>query len=211
MDITNPCRWRSTTWTSLTTTHFFHLPPSSSPPSSRTSADTLSNSESHRHLARCKTSPTLLLNGPTDSTLNVPPDPTMSSSDNILLNPIPELTAALRTNAWGIDASSEVLIADCFPITPEDVEAVRAEVAQRGSSARVVGKARIAILEGVVMVVQLDQRGFTVRPVFYLPSTSNSTGYETDETSRADARSRARRIPRAEITRKTRTRRSRRS
>lgn len=211
VDITNPSRWRSTTWNVINHQALcifaFIVASISAHLSSRATEHRISPPSNQLQ----KPTGTRDNHPPTRKTLNVLPDPAMSSSDNILLNPIPELTAALRTNAWGIDASSEVLIADCFPITPEDVEAVRAEVAQRGSSARVVGKARIAILEGVVMVVQLDQRGFTVRPVFYLPSTSNSTWYETDETSRADARSRARRIPRAELTRKTRTRRSRRS
>lgn len=87
----------------------------------------------------------------------------MSSTENILLNPIPELTAALQTNTWGIDPSSEIIVADCFPITPEDVDSVRNEVKEKGASGRVVGKARIVSLEGTSMVVVLDQRGFTVR------------------------------------------------
>ena len=93
----------------------------------------------------------------------------MSSTDNILLNPVPELTTALQTNTWGIDPSSEIIVADCFPITPEDVESVRTEVKSKGASVRVVGKARIVNLEGVTMIVVLDQRGFTVCPSLHHP------------------------------------------
>jgi hypothetical protein len=92
----------------------------------------------------------------------------MSSTDNILLDPIPELTAALQTNTWGIDPSSEIIVAECFPITPEDIESVKSEVKSRGGSKRVVGKARIVNLERVTMIVVLDQRGFTVSRALHL-------------------------------------------
>lgn len=85
------------------------------------------------------------------------------ATSNILLNPVPEFTAALKTNIWGINQDSEVIITDCFPVTPEDIDSVRSEVESKGRSDRVVGKARVVTLEGDVMVVVLDQRGFTVR------------------------------------------------
>ncbi|KAK1925749.1 hypothetical protein DB88DRAFT_484969 [Papiliotrema laurentii] len=102
----------------------------------------------------------------------------MSPTDNILLNPVPELTDALRTNAWGLGEGSSVVIADCFPITPEDVDSVRSEVKQSGGSKRVVGKAKVVTLEGEHLVVLLDQRGFTIESntgVMGLPTQTYET------------------------------------
>ena len=87
----------------------------------------------------------------------------MSHPSNILVDPIPELATALKTNSWGIDPTSAILVASSFPITPDDVESVKLESKSSGrTSTRVVGKARIVTLEGDEMIVQLDQRGFTV-------------------------------------------------
>ena len=102
----------------------------------------------------------------------------MSPTNNILLNPVPELTDALRTNAWGLGEGSSVVIADCFPITPEDVDSVRSEVKESGGSKRIVGKAKVVTLEGEHLVVLLDQRGFTVSRRSLSPSTLRSLGSE---------------------------------
>lgn len=85
------------------------------------------------------------------------------SSSNFLLEPIPELTTALRNNAWGIQPESTVIVTECFPVTPEDVESVREESnKQGGSSSRVKGKAKVVTLEGEALTVVLGQGGFTV-------------------------------------------------
>lgn len=103
----------------------------------------------------------------------------MSPTDNILLNPVPELTDALRTNAWGLGEGSSVVIADCFPITPEDVDSVRSEVKQSGGSKRVVGKAKVVTLEGEHLVVLLDQRGFTVSRLSLSPPVPSVLGFKS--------------------------------
>ena len=87
-------------------------------------------------------------------------------SSNILLDPIPELTQALKTNSFGI-SSSEVILEQSFPHTPEDKASVREESSKTGkTSERVVARARIGLLEGGEIEVVLDQRGYTVSLVF---------------------------------------------
>ena len=99
-------------------------------------------------------------------------------SSNILLDPIPELTEVLRTNAFGILPSSHVIIEISFPNTEEDKASIREESAKSGlTSERVVARAKIGLLEGGEIEVTLDRRGYTVsqaaiRSSHPIPSTA---------------------------------------
>lgn len=85
---------------------------------------------------------------------------------NILTDPVAELTEAIRTNLFGLDPTSTVLLEQSFPITAEDKEAIRVEsLKKQSTSERVVGKARVVLLEGDGLEITLDQRGYTVSPV----------------------------------------------
>ncbi|WWC62729.1 uncharacterized protein I303_105326 [Kwoniella dejecticola CBS 10117] len=88
----------------------------------------------------------------------------MSSPNiNILLNPIPEVRAALSSNAFGI-SSSRIIEETSFPITAEDVESVKRESSSSGvTSTRVVGRMQIRLLseEGTIGV-KLDRSGWTL-------------------------------------------------
>ena len=84
-------------------------------------------------------------------------------SSNILLDPIPELAEALRTNAFGILPTSHIVIESSFPNTEEDKASVREESAKTGqTSARAVARAKIGLLKEGEIEVTLDKRGYTV-------------------------------------------------
>lgn len=97
------------------------------------------------------------------------------STSNLLLEPVPELTIALRNNAWGIKPESTVLVTECFPVTSEDLESVKDEAKQKGgSSSRVKGKARVVTLEGDSLTVVLGQGGFTVNKISFFDALGDS-------------------------------------
>lgn len=85
-----------------------------------------------------------------------------STSNNLLLDPLSELTAATSHNAFGLSPdpnATSVILDQTFPITPEDKAAV---AANRGEDERVVARAKVGLLEGEEVVVVLDRRGYTV-------------------------------------------------
>jgi hypothetical protein len=80
---------------------------------------------------------------------------------NILLDPLPELRQALKTNQWGI-LSSNILEESSYPRTEEERRTVREESRSGGrTSGRVVGRAEVAVEEGG-LAIGLDRRGWTV-------------------------------------------------
>ncbi|WWC70898.1 uncharacterized protein I206_104850 [Kwoniella pini CBS 10737] len=85
------------------------------------------------------------------------------SNTNILLNPLPEIQAALSSNSFGLK-SSEIIKDNSFPITAEDVESVKKELTSTGvTSIRVVGRTSINLLgeEGKIGI-KLDRSGWTL-------------------------------------------------
>jgi len=104
------------------------------------------------------------------------PNMTSPSPSDILLDPIPELESALRTNAFGINPStSRVIHCSSFPITPEDKQRIASDSASSGTTGtEVVAAAEIGLLEGGIAQITLDRRGYTVRP----PSRANSSVLE---------------------------------
>ncbi|ORX37277.1 hypothetical protein BD324DRAFT_625528 [Kockovaella imperatae] len=90
-------------------------------------------------------------------------------SSNILTDPIPELEQALKTNLFGIQPSSHVMLDRSFPHTAEDKAAIVEESKKTGrTSDRAVARARIMLLDGGgigEMEVVLDQRGYTVERI----------------------------------------------
>ncbi|WVW84825.1 hypothetical protein I302_106860 [Kwoniella bestiolae CBS 10118] len=87
-------------------------------------------------------------------------------SSNILLNPLPEIRAALKSNSFGI-SSSRIIEDNSFPITQQDLESVKDEIRSTGmTSPRVVGRADIMLRQGEGMVgVRLDRSGWTVESI----------------------------------------------
>lgn len=84
--------------------------------------------------------------------------------DNILLDPISELEAALKAHAFGLDPRSAVLVDASFPRTADERATVASEAnASKQTPERVIGRANLVLLdnEGEAQVV-LDQRGYTV-------------------------------------------------
>lgn len=82
--------------------------------------------------------------------------------DNILLDPLPELTAALESHAFGLTSFS-ILTGESYPRNEQEREAVRAQHASTGGTEGVVGRARLVLLAGEgVVLVRFDQRGYTV-------------------------------------------------
>ncbi|OCF72797.1 hypothetical protein I204_06026 [Kwoniella mangroviensis CBS 8886] len=104
-------------------------------------------------------------------------------STNILLDPIPEIRAALKSNSFGI-SSSRIIEESSFPVTRQDLESIKDESRSTGTtSVRVVGRAEFQLLgeEGKVGV-RLDRSGWTVTSVFcgtYTSSDGCVLGYMT--------------------------------
>ncbi|WWD05009.1 hypothetical protein V865_003080 [Kwoniella europaea PYCC6329] len=87
-------------------------------------------------------------------------------SSNILLDPIPEIRAALKSNSFGI-SSSHIIEENSFPLTQQDLESVKDESRSTGTTGvRVVGRAEFQLLgeEGKVGV-RLDRSGWTVETI----------------------------------------------
>ncbi|KAK6908051.1 hypothetical protein I203_102052 [Kwoniella mangroviensis CBS 8507] len=87
-------------------------------------------------------------------------------STNILLDPIPEIRAALKSNSFGI-SSSRIIEESSFPVTRQDLESIKDESRSTGTtSVRVVGRAEFQLLgeEGKVGV-RLDRSGWTVETI----------------------------------------------
>jgi hypothetical protein len=90
--------------------------------------------------------------------MSSPPNPS-----NILLDPLPELTQAIKINLFGLDPSSSTLPAESYPSTPEEVQLVKASTSRRTALPKEIrAKAKIILLEGDILDVVLDQRGYTV-------------------------------------------------
>ncbi|WWC88515.1 uncharacterized protein L201_003426 [Kwoniella dendrophila CBS 6074] len=104
------------------------------------------------------------------------------SSDNILLDPLPEIRAALKSNEFGISSSS-IDEASSFPITNEDLDLVQKESRSTGTtSQKVVGKAQIVLLdsEGIIGI-RLDRSGWTVEFIEKGSSSITSKIHKTYE------------------------------
>lgn len=83
-------------------------------------------------------------------------------ASNILLDPVSELTAALKQHAFGIQ-SSELVLDQSFPLTTDDKQAVASSSKSSGrTDERVRAAADIRPVEGGEIHVVLDQRGYTV-------------------------------------------------
>jgi len=108
---------------------------------------------------------------------------------NILLDPLTELTQSLSENAFGISPSSTVLANPeyTFPITPQDKEGVKRESREKGRTMdRVRARCRVGLLEGGVVEVVLDQRGYTIAQLESVPTTEGrSFPHETYESLEA--------------------------
>ncbi|WVQ73266.1 hypothetical protein IAR50_002834 [Cryptococcus sp. DSM 104548] len=112
---------------------------------------------------------------------------------NILLNPLPELSSALASNAFGIRPGphSGIVEADTWPRTDEDFKLVKARLGPDGllketeGEQRVRGTVRVGLVGGEGdLVVVLDQRGWTIDSAQGPPPTTSKIGttYESLET-----------------------------
>ncbi|ORY25946.1 hypothetical protein BCR39DRAFT_542682 [Naematelia encephala] len=112
--------------------------------------------------------------------MSSPPAPS-----NLLIDPLAELTSAIRSNSFGILPTSTPIIERSFPITPEDKEAIKSESMSLGKpSSRAVARARVELLEGGSVEIVLDQRGYTLEQATSLDgSNTHPTGtYESLDT-----------------------------
>lgn len=94
------------------------------------------------------------------------------TSDCILLDPLPEIIAALSSSSFGIlpAPDSQPLLEQTFPRTAEELKSVREESDRSHEiSERVVGLCRVGLLDGEGhVVVRLDRAGWTVsRSIFW--------------------------------------------
>jgi hypothetical protein len=88
-----------------------------------------------------------------------------SLTSNLLLDPIEELRQVLSINSFGLAPSpaTQILLDSSFPITDEDKVRVAEDAVRKGETeARVKGKAKVGLLEGDILEVSLDKRGYTV-------------------------------------------------
>jgi hypothetical protein len=88
-----------------------------------------------------------------------------SLTSNLLLDPIEELRQVLSINAFGLAPSpaTQIILDSSFPITDEDKVRVAEDAVRKGETeARVKGKAKVGLLEGDILEVSLDKRGYTV-------------------------------------------------
>ena len=92
--------------------------------------------------------------------------------NNILLDPVPELEQALHTNAFGINPSStHIVLSASFPLTAEEKAAVATTSRKTGMTGEtVVARAMVGLVEGGVVEVVLDRRGYTVSGGVALPN-----------------------------------------
>lgn len=89
----------------------------------------------------------------------------MASNSNMLLDPIQELAQVLSMNTFGLAPSptTQILLEASFPITDEDKVRVAEEQVRSGEiGERVRARANVGLLEGDVLEVVLDRRGYTV-------------------------------------------------
>ncbi|WRT67911.1 uncharacterized protein IL334_004885 [Kwoniella shivajii] len=87
----------------------------------------------------------------------------MTSTHNILLDPLPEIRAALSSNSFGV-SGSKVIEEKSFPRTEEELISVKDETRSTGiTPSRVVGRAEIVLKdeEGIVSL-RLDRSGWTI-------------------------------------------------
>lgn len=91
--------------------------------------------------------------------------PVRTMSSNLLLDPIEELAQVISINAFGLSPSptTQILLDSSFPITDEDKVRVAEEAVRSGNvGERVRARANVGLLEGDVLEVVLDRRGYTV-------------------------------------------------
>lgn len=92
-----------------------------------------------------------------------------SLTSNLLLDPIEELQQVLSMNAFGLAPSpaTQILLEGSFPITDEDKIRVAQEGVQKGvTDSKVKCRAKVGLLEGDILEVSLDSRGYTVSDIF---------------------------------------------
>lgn len=85
-------------------------------------------------------------------------------SSNLLLDPIEELTQVISINTFGLAPSptTQILLESSFPITDEDKVKVAEDAVRSGKNADAVkARANLGLLEGDVLEVVLDKRGYT--------------------------------------------------
>lgn len=88
-----------------------------------------------------------------------------SLTSNLLLDPIEELQQVLSINSFGLAPSpaTQILLADSFPINDEDKVRVAQEAVQKGvTDTKVKCRAKVGLLEGDILEISLDSRGYTV-------------------------------------------------
>lgn len=88
-----------------------------------------------------------------------------SLTSNLLLDPIEELQQVLSMNSFGLAPSpaTQILLTDSFPINDEDKVRVAQEAVQKGvTDTKVKCRAKVGLLEGDILEISLDSRGYTV-------------------------------------------------
>jgi hypothetical protein len=88
-----------------------------------------------------------------------------SLTSNLLLDPIEELQQVLSINSFGLAPSpaTQILLSDSFPINDEDKVRVAQEAVQKGvTDTKVKCRAKVGLLEGDILEISLDSRGYTV-------------------------------------------------
>ncbi|OWZ32306.1 hypothetical protein C347_03001 [Cryptococcus neoformans AD2-60a] len=109
------------------------------------------------------------------------------TSDSILLNPLPEIIAALTSSSFGIlpAPDSQPLLEQTFPRTAEELKSVQEESNRsRKMSERVVGMCRVGLLDGEGhVVIRLDRAGWTIETADGERHVTNKIGttYESME------------------------------
>ena len=94
------------------------------------------------------------------------------SGSNLLMDPIEELTQVLSINSFGLAPSptTQIILDSSFPINDEDKLRVAEETVRSGKiNDKVQARAKVGLLEGDVLEVVLDKRGYTVSPYLPLP------------------------------------------
>lgn len=84
---------------------------------------------------------------------------------NLLMDPIEELTQVLSINSFGLAPSpaTQIILDNSFPINDEDKLMVAEETVRSGKiNDKVQAKAKVGLLEGDILEVVLDKRGYTV-------------------------------------------------
>ena len=99
-----------------------------------------------------------------------------SLTSNLLMDPIEELQQVLSINSFGLAPSpaTQILLENSFPITDEDKVTVAQEAVQKGvTDSRVKCRAKVGLLEGDILEVSLDSRGYTVGSVKSLANSAD--------------------------------------